>query len=150
MSNKIECFAIDTYRHNYLKVNIFDLNVLKVIPLISEYSFVGTDEDDILNEWHFAYLETDCDWEYFLKAAEFAGKEVEIDYTTLQKEYDERYEDHNEWIDTLGAFCEENISGYWGIDIVDTPEDLKDFVMKSDEEEFEEEDESASNDSSSG
>lgn len=149
--SKIECFAIDTYRHNYLKVDIHDLNILKVIPLISEYSFVGTDEDDPLNEWKYAYLETDCDWGYFLKAAEFAGKEVEIDYTTLQEKYDEQYEDHNDWIDNLGAFCEENISEYWGIDIVETPEDLKNFVYSTDEdeEEFEEEDESASNDNSS-
>ena len=136
MSEPIQCYAIDTYRHNYLKVDILDLNILKVIPLITEYSFVGTDEDDPLNEWKYAYLEEDSDWGYFIKAAEFAGKVVNIDYETLQEAYDERYEDHNDWIDELGCFCEENLTEFFNVDIVETPADLREFVFKSEEDDY--------------
>lgn len=141
MPYPIECQAIDTQRHHYLKVSIDDLNMLGIIPLITPYSFVGCDEDDPMNEYKYAYLETDCDWGYLIKAAEFLKYEVEIDYKTLQEIYDERYEDHHDRVDEMGSFDEESIADYWNMEIKQPSQELKDFVYKSDDDYDEEEDE---------
>ena len=136
MSNTIKCHFLDTARHEYVKVSIFDLNRLGVIPLISDYSFLGIDEDNYdLNEYHSAYIEGDCDWDIVMKAAEFHGKTLDYDHETLQKKYDEEYaSDYRSWMENLAEFNEHNIEEVWQIEITQPSEELESFLNKKEEE----------------
>jgi hypothetical protein len=134
MSLPIECFALDVGRHEYLKVHIDDLNSLGLIPLISDDSFVGDDEDDELNEYKYAYLESDVDWGRFIKAAEFFNKEVVIDYDKLQETFDEQYDDYHDWMENLaGCFDEESISDCWDIVVKQPSIELQEHLKSEDD-----------------
>ena len=135
---KIIVQAIDCYRHDYWKVSLDLLAKLNIFDAISEYSYLGNGKDP-LNEDGYAYLEIDSDCGIFDKAMKFYKKEYELDFTTLQDEFDADYDDYRDWLDQLDSFDVETIDekGYT-VDVV--PEDLS-AVLMADEKEHEEEDE---------
>ena len=134
---KIIVQAIDCYRHDYWKVSLDLLDSLNIFDAISEYSYLGNGKDP-LNEDGYAYLEIDSDCGIFDKAMKFYNKEYELDFTTLQDEFDADYDDYRDWLDQLDSFDVEAIDekGYT-VDVV--PEDLS-AVLMADEDEDEEED----------
>jgi hypothetical protein len=134
---KIIVQAIDCYRHDYWKVSLDLLDSLNIFDAISEYSYLGNSKDP-LNEDGYAYLEIDSDCGIFDKAMKFYKKEYELDFTTLQDEFDADYDDYRDWLDQLDSFDVETIDekGYT-VDVV--PEDLS-AVLMADEEDEEDED----------
>ena len=134
---KIIVQAIDCYRHDYWKVSLDLLDSLNIFDAISEYSYLGNGKDP-LNEDGYAYLEIDSDCGIFDKAMKFYKKEYELDFTTLQDEFDADYADYRDWLDQLDSFDVEAIDGKgYTVDVV--PEDLS-AVLMADEDEDEEED----------
>ena len=133
---KIIVQAIDCYRHDYWKVSLDLLDSLNIFDAISEYSYLGNGSDP-LNEDGYAYLEIDSDCEIFDKAMKFYGKKYELDFTTLQDEFDADYDDYRDWLDQLDSFDVEAIDekGYT-VDVV--PEDLSAVLMADDDEDEEE------------
>ena len=132
---KIIVQAIDCYRHDYWKVSLDLLAQLNIFDAISEYSYLGNGKDP-LNEDGYAYLEIDSDCGIFDKAMKFYKKEYELDFTTLQDEFDADYDDYRDWLDQLDSFDVETIDekGYT-VDVV--PEDLSAVLMADDEGEEE-------------
>ena len=132
---KIIVQAIDCYRHDYWKVSLDLLDSLNIFDAISEYSYLGNGKDP-LNEDGYAYLEIDSDCGIFDKAMKFYKKEYELDFTTLQDEFDADYDDYRDWLDQLDSFDVETIDekGYT-VDVV--PEDLSAVLMADDEGEEE-------------
>ena len=95
---KIIVQAIDCYRHDYWKVSLDLLDSLNIFDAISEYSYLGNGKDP-LNEDGYAYLEIDSDCGIFDKAMKFYKKKYELDFTTLQDEFDADYDDYRDWLD---------------------------------------------------
>ena len=134
---KIIVQAIDCYRHDYWKVSLDLLAQLNIFDAISEYSYLGNGTEP-LNEEGYAYLEIDSDCGIFDKAMKFYKKEYELDFTTLQDEFDADYDDYRDWIDQLDSFDVEVIDEKgFTVDVV--PEDLS-AVLMVDDDEGEEED----------
>jgi hypothetical protein len=100
---KIVIQALDCYRHDYWKVSLELLNQLNIIDAITEYSYLGNGTE-VLNEEGFAYLEIDQDCGTFDKAMKFYGNEYELDFDTLQREFDENDVDYREWLESLDCF----------------------------------------------
>ncbi len=67
----------------------------------------------------------------------FYGKKYELDFTTLQDEFDADYDDYRDWLDQLDSFDVETVDekGYT-VDVV--PEDLSAVLMADDDEDEEE------------
>jgi hypothetical protein len=136
---KIVIQAVDCYRHDYWKVSVDLLNDLNIIDAISEFSYLGNGSES-LNEDGYAYLEIDSDCSTFDKAMKFYGKQYEIDFETLQNEFDEEYEDYHDWLDQLDSFNTEILEEkglFWEL----VPEDLAEALEDSDDEEEDQEDE---------
>ena len=132
---KIIIQTIDCGRHDYWKVSLDLLDSLNIFDAISEYSYLGNGKDP-LNEDGYAYLEIDSDCGIFDKAMKFYKKEYELDFTTLQDEFDADYDDYRDWLDQLDSFDVETIDekGYT-VDVV--PEDLSAVLMADEEDEDE-------------
>lgn len=118
---KIVIQAVDCYRHDYWKVNVDLLNELNIIEAISEYSHLGNGSS-ALNEDGYAYLEIDCDCTTFDKAMKFYNREYELDFETLQNEFDEQYDDYRDWLDELDQ---------WDTDILDEKGVLWDMIPEA-------------------
>jgi hypothetical protein len=133
---KIVIQALDCYRHDYWKVSLELLNQLNIIDAITEYSYLGNGTE-VLNEEGFAYLEIDQDCGTFDKAMKFYGKEYELDFDTLQSEFDENDVDYREWLESLDCFDTDLLEEkglVWEL----VPDDLAEVIYS---EEFEEDDE---------
>jgi hypothetical protein len=113
--------AVDCYRHDYWKVSVDLLSELNIIEAISDYSYLGNGTD-ILNEDGYAYLEIDCDCGTFDKAMKFYNREYELDFETLQNEFEEQYEDSRDWLDQLDS---------WDTDILDDKGFLWDMIPEA-------------------
>ena len=133
---KIIVQAVDCYRHDYWKVSLDLLDSLNIFDVISEYSYLGNGSDP-LNEDGFAYLEIDTDCGIFDKAMKFYGKTYELDFTTLQDEFDAEYDDYRDWLDQLDPFDPETIDEK-GFTVDNVPEDLSAVLMADDDDEDEE------------
>jgi hypothetical protein len=118
---KITIQAVDCYRHDYWKVSVDLLSELNIIEAISDYSYLGNGTD-ILNEDGYAYLEIDCDCGTFDKAMKFYNREYELDFETLQNEFEEQYEDSRDWLDQLDS---------WDTDILDDKGFLWDMIPEN-------------------
>ena len=118
---KITIQAVDCYRHDYWKVSVDLLSELNIIEAISDYSYLGNGTD-ILNEDGYAYLEIDCDCGTFDKAMRFYNREYELDFETLQNEFEEQYEDSRDWLDQLDS---------WDTDILDDKGFLWDMIPEN-------------------
>lgn len=135
---KIIVQAIDCGRHDYWKVSLDLLDQLNIFDAISEYSYLGNGAEP-LNEDGFAYLEIDTDCAIFDKAMKFYGKQYQLDFDTLQDEYDTDYEDYRDWLDLLDPFDPETIDEK-GYTVDNVPEDLSAVLMADDDEEEEDDD----------
>jgi hypothetical protein len=135
---KIIVQAVDCYRHDYWKVSLDLLDSLNIFDAISEYSYLGNGSDP-LNEDGYAYLEIDTDCGIFDKAMKFYGKTYELDFTTLQDEFDAEYDDYRDWLDQLDPFDPETIDEK-GYTVDNVPEDLSEALMADDEDEEDESD----------
>ena len=118
---KITIQAVDCYRHDYWKVSVDLLSEINIIEAISDYSYLGNGTD-ILNEDGYAYLEIDCDCGTFDKAMKFYNREYELDFETLQNEFEEQYEDSRDWLDQLDS---------WDTDILDDKGFLWDMIPEA-------------------
>lgn len=118
---KITIQAVDCYRHDYWKVSVDLLSELNIIEAISDYSYLGNGTD-ILNEDGYAYLEIDCDCGTFDKAMKFYNREYELDFETLQNEFEEQYEDSRDWLNKLDS---------WDTDILDDKGFLWDMIPEA-------------------
>jgi hypothetical protein len=130
---KIIIQTIDCGRHDYWKVDLELINDLNIIDGISEYSFLGTGRTP-LNEEGYAYLEIDTDCNLFDKAMSFYNKKFVLDMKTLQAEYDEKYEDHRQWLEELEPWNTDTLEdkGYmWDV----LPEDLVEFLNSDEDDE---------------
>jgi hypothetical protein len=130
---KIIIQTIDCGRHDYWKVDLELLDDLNIIDGISEYSFLGTGRTP-LNEEGYAYLEIDTDCNLFDKAMSFYKRKFVLDMKTLQEEYDEKYEDHREWLEELEPWNTDTLEdkGYmWDV----LPENLVEFLNSDEDEE---------------
>jgi len=132
---KITIQTIDCGRHDYWKVDLELIKDLNIIDIISDYSFLGNSKDP-LNEEGYAYLEIDSDCRYFDKAMKFYGKEYQIDFDTLQDQYNEKYEDCRDWLEELDPWSTYTLDelGYIWYEI---PGDLAVALDDSDDEEDE-------------
>ncbi len=136
---KVVIQAIDCYRHDYLKVSLDLLDSLNIFDAISDYSYLGNGSEP-LNEEGYAYLEIDSDCSIFDKAMKFYGKKYELDFDTLQYEFDENFDDYRDWLDQLDSYDTELIDGK-GFTVDNVPEDLSAVLMADkDEEESDEDD----------
>ena len=136
---KITIQAIDCYRHDYWKVSLDLLSQLNIFDAISEYSYLGNGSEP-LNEDGYAYLEIDCDCGIFDKAMKFYGKKYELDFDTLQYEFDENFDDYRDWLDQLDSYDTDLIDEK-GFTVDNVPEDLSAVLMADkDEEESDEDD----------
>lgn len=129
---KIIVQAIDCGRHDYWKVSLDVLDSLNVFDVISEYSYLGNGSEP-LNEDGFAYLEIDTDCGIFDKAMKFYGKKYELDFTTLQDEFDADYDDYRDWLDQLDPFDPETVDAK-GYTVDTVPQDLSEVLMANGEE----------------
>lgn len=130
---KIIIQTIDCGRHDYWKVDLELLDDLNIIDGISEYSFLGTGRTP-LNEEGYAYLEIDTDCNLFDKAMSFYNRKFVLDMKTLQEEYDEKYDDHREWLEELEPWNTDTLEdkGYmWDV----LPENLVEFLNSDEDEE---------------
>ena len=133
---KIVIQTIDCYRHDYWKVSLDLLNEINIIDAITEYSYLGNGTE-ALNEEGFAYLEIDQDCGTFDKAMKFYGKEYELDFDTLQSEFDDNEIDYREWLESLDCFDTDLLEEkglVWEL----VPSDLAEVLYS---EEYEEDDE---------
>ena len=132
--------ALDCYRHDYWKVSLDLLNEINIIDAITEYSYLGNGTE-ALNEEGFAYLEIDQDCGTFDKAMKFYGKEYELDFDTLQSEFDDNEVDYREWLESLDCFDTDLLEEkglVWEL----VPSDLAEVLYSEEcEEDDEEEDE---------
>ena len=136
---KIIIQAVDCYRHDYWKVSLDLLSQLNILDAISEYSYLGNGSDP-LNEEGYAYLEIDSDCSIFDKAMKFYGKKYELDFDTLQYEFDENFDDYRDWLDQLDSYDTDLIDEK-GFTVDNVPEDLSAVLMADkDEEESDEND----------
>lgn len=135
---KIIVQAIDCGRHDYWKVSLELLDSLNIFDVISEYSYLGNGSDP-LNEDGYAYLEIDTDCGIFDKAMKFYGKKYELDFTTLQDEFDSDYDDYRDWLDQLDPFDPETVDAK-GYTVDTVPQDLSEALMADDEDEEDESD----------
>ena len=136
---KVVIQAIDCYRHDYWKVSLDLLSKINILDAISEYSYLGNGSEP-LNEEGYAYLEIDSDCSIFDKAMKFYGKKYELDFDTLQYEFDENFDDYRDWLDQLDSYDTELIDGK-GFTVDNVPEDLSAVLMADkDEEESDEDD----------
>ena len=136
---KVVIQAIDCYRHDYWKVSLDLLAQLNIFDAISEYSYLGNGSDP-LNEEGYAYLEIDSDCGIFDKAMKFYGKKYELDFDTLQYEFDENFDDYRDWLDQLDSYDTDLIDEK-GFTVDNVPEDLSAVLMADkDEEESDEDD----------
>ena len=136
---KIIIQAVDCYRHDYWKVSLDLLSQLNILDAISEYSYLGNGSDP-LNEEGYAYLEIDSDCGIFDKAMKFYGKKYELDFDTLQYEFDENFDDYRDWLDQLDSYDTDLIDEK-GFTVDNVPEDLSAVLMADkDEEESDEND----------
>ena len=136
---KIIVQAVDCYRHDYWKVSLDLLDSLNIFDAISEYSYLGNGKDP-LNEDGYAYLEIDSDCGIFDKAMKFYGKKYELDFDTLQYEFDENFDDYRDWLDQLDSYDTDLIDEK-GFTVDNVPEDLSAVLMADkDEEESDEDD----------
>ncbi len=137
---KIVIQTIDCYRHDYWKVSLDLLNEINIIDAITEYSYLGNGTE-ALNEEGFAYLEIDQDCGTFDKAMKFYGKEYELDFDTLQSEFDDNEVDYREWLESLDCFDTDLLEEkglVWEL----VPSDLAEVLYSEEcEEDDEEEDE---------
>lgn len=133
---KIVIQTIDCYRHDYWKVSLDLLNEINIIDAITEYSYLGNGTE-ALNEEGFAYLEIDQDCGTFDKAMKFYGKEYELDFDTLQSEFDDNEVDYRKWLESLDCFDTDLLEEkglVWEL----VPADLAEVLYS---EEYEEDDE---------
>ena len=136
---KIIVQAIDCYRHDYWKVSLDLLSKINILDAISEYSYLGNGTEP-LNEEGYAYLEIDSDCGIFDKAMKFYGKKYELDFDTLQYEFDENFDDYRDWLDQLDSYDTDLIDEK-GFTVDNVPEDLSAVLMADkDEEESDEDD----------
>ncbi len=136
---KIIIQAVDCYRHDYWKVSLDLLSQLNILDAISEYSYLGNGSEP-LNEEGYAYLEIDSDCSIFDKAMKFYGKKYELDFDTLQYEFDENFDDYRDWLDQLDSYDTDLIDEK-GFTVDNVPEDLSAVLMADkDEEESDEND----------
>jgi len=136
---KIIIQAVDCYRHDYWKVSLDLLSQLNILDAISEYSYLGNGSEP-LNEEGYAYLEIDSDCSIFDKAIKFYGKKYELDFDTLQYEFDENFDDYRDWLDQLDSYDTDLIDEK-GFTVDNVPEDLSAVLMADkDEEESDEND----------
>jgi len=136
---KVVIQAIDCYRHDYWKVSLDLLSKINILDAISEYSYLGNGSDP-LNEEGYAYLEIDSDCGIFDKAMKFYGKKYELDFDTLQYEFDENFDDYRDWLDQLDSYDTDLIDEK-GFTVDNVPEDLSAVLMADkDEEESDEDD----------
>ena len=136
---KVVIQAIDCYRHDYWKVSLDLLSKINILDAISEYSYLGNGSDP-LNEEGYAYLEIDSDCGIFDKAMKFYGKKYELDFDTLQYEFDENFDDYRDWLDQLDSYDTDLIDEK-GFTVDNVPEDLSAVLMADkDEEESDEND----------
>ena len=133
---KIIIQTIDCGRHDYWKVNLELISDLNIIDIISDYSFLGSSRDP-LNEEGYAYLEIDSDCGIFDKAMKFYGKKYELDFTTLQDEFDADYDDYRDWLDQLDSYDVELIDEK-GYTVDNVPEDLSAVLMADENQEDDE------------
>lgn len=134
---KVIIGAIDCYRHDFWKVSIQLLCDLNIIDAISEYSYLGNSNTP-LNEKGFAYLEIDTDCGVFDKAMKYYHKQYQLDFDTLQEEFDENYEDYSDWIEELDNWDTDTIeSQEYSWDLV--PEGLSSIIEGNDSEDEDEE-----------
>lgn len=133
---KIVIQALDCYRHDYWKVSLDLLNEINIIDAITEYSYLGNGTE-ALNEEGFAYIEIDQDCGTFDKAMKFYGKEYELDFDTLQSEFDDNEVDYREWLESLDCF-DTDLLEEKGIVWELVPSDLAEVLYS---EEYEEDDE---------
>ena len=133
---KVIIGTIDCYRHDYWKVSIQLLCDLNIIDAISEYSYLGN-SDTPLNEKGFAYLEIDTDCGVFDKAMKYYHKQYQLDFDTLQEEFDENYDDYSDWLEELDNWDTDTIEAQeYSWDLV--PEGLLSIIEDND---FDDEDE---------
>ena len=136
---KVVIQAIDCYRHDYWKVSLDLLSKINILDAISEYSYLGNGTEP-LNEEGYAYLEIDSDCGIFDKAMKFYGKKYELDFDTLQYEFDENFDDYRDWLDQLDSYDTDLIDEK-GFTVDNVPEDLSAVLMADkDEEESDEND----------
>ena len=136
---KITIQAVDCYRHDYWKVSLDLLAQLNIFDAISDYSYLGNGSEP-LNEDGYAYLEIDSDCGIFDKAMKFYGKKYELDFDTLQYEFDENFDDYRDWLDQLDSYDTDLIDEK-GFTVDNVPEDLSAVLMADkDEEESDEDD----------
>jgi hypothetical protein len=136
---KVVIQAIDCYRHDYWKVSLDLLSKINILDAISEYSYLGNGTEP-LNEEGYAYLEIDSDCGIFDKAMKFYGKKYELDFDTLQYEFDENFDDYRDWLDQLDSYDTDLIDEK-GFTVDNVPEDLSAVLMADkDEEESDEDD----------
>ena len=124
---KIIIQTIDCGRHDYWKVDLELISDLNIIDIISDYSFLGSSRDP-LNEEGYAYLEIDSDCGIFDKAMKFYGKKYELDFDTLQYEFDENFDDYRDWLDQLDSYDVELVDEK-GYTVDNVPEDLSAVLM---------------------
>jgi hypothetical protein len=132
---KITIQAIDCGRHDYWKVSLDLLDELNIFDAISGYSYLGNGKDP-LNEDGYAYLEIDSDCSIFDKAMKFYGNEYQLDFDTLQDEYDVEFDDYRDWLDQLDSYDVEIIDSK-GFTVDNVPEDLSEVLM-DDSDDYEE------------
>ena len=130
---KVVIQAIDCYRHDYWKVSLDLLSKINILDAISEYSYLGNGTEP-LNEEGYAYLEIDSDCGIFDKAMKFYGKKYELDFDTLQYEYDENFDDYRDWLDQLDSYDTDLIDEK-GFTVDNVPEDLSAVLMADKDEE---------------
>ena len=130
---KVVIQAIDCYRHDYWKVSLDLLSKINILDAISEYSYLGNGTEP-LNEEGYAYLEIDSDCGIFDKAMKFYGKKYELDFDTLQYEYDENFDDYRDWLDQLDSYYTDLIDEK-GFTVDNVPEDLSAVLMADKDEE---------------
>jgi len=132
---KITIQTIDCGRHDYWKVSLDLLDELNIFDAISEYSYLGNGKDP-LNEDGYAYLEIDSDCSIFDKAMKFYGNQYQLDFDTLQDEYDVEFDDYRDWLDQLDSYDVEIIDSK-GFTVDNVPEDLSEVLM-DDSDDYEE------------
>jgi hypothetical protein len=136
---KVVIQAIDCYRHDYWKVSLDLLSKINILDAISDSSYLGNGSEP-LNEEGYAYLEIDSDCSIFDKAMKFYGKKYELDFDTLQYEFDENFDDYRDWLDQLDSYDTDLIDEK-GFTVDNVPEDLSAVLMADkDEEESDEDD----------
>ena len=134
---KVIIQAIDCGRHDYWKVSLDLLDELNIFDAISEYSYLGNGKDP-LNEDGYAYLEIDSDCSIFDKAMKFYGNQYQLDFDTLQDEYDVEFDDYRDWLDQLDSYDVEIIDSK-GFTVDNVPEDLSEVLMDDSDDDEEDE-----------